>query len=470
VTTGGLSSNRLARVRYVLERHVDAGYVPGAVAVVARHDEVHIEAMGNLAFEGAGSRTPIAADTICRIGSMTKPVVAACAMTLVEDCTLRLDDPVDEFLPELAEMTVLADPNGPLDDTVPAERPITLRDLLTFTLGTGMVPAEPGTVPISDTLNALHGDEPGLPPDAWIRRLGALPLVCQPGERWMYHTAADVTGVLIARATGMPFGDALRERICAPLGMKDTAFSVPGESISRLSTAYQRDDATSELVVEDGPDGYWSRPPAFESGGGGARLDRPRFPRLHLSPARRRYPSQRAGALAAIGDADDQRPPDAGAEGGFRVHAGLLRRHRLGFRDVGPHPPPALRACTGRVVSLGRLGRELRMARRIRHRLVQRPGRGHDDNPHDPTGPRTTIATDLARLLDSRLPGDRRLTPPVPTASTTVRRPKVAVSFAPAEPFRVNRPALTMARDPAQQLLPAVQVVLPGDACETCRW
>ena len=268
MTSGGFSPKRLTRVREVLERYVDAGYVPGAIAVIARHGEVHIEALGTLAFEGAGAETPMAADTICRTGSMTKPIVAACAMTLVEDCTLRLDDPVDEFLPELTDMRVLADPNGPLDDTVPANRPITLRDLLTFTLGTGMVPAEPGTIPIADALRALH-DEPEPPPDEWIRRAGALPLVYQPGERWMYHTAANVTGVLIARATGMSFGDALRERICGPLGMTDTGFSVAGENISRLSTAYQPDQATGELVVEDGPDGYWSRPPAFEDGGGG---------------------------------------------------------------------------------------------------------------------------------------------------------------------------------------------------------
>jgi CubicO group peptidase (beta-lactamase class C family) len=210
----------------------------------------------------------MAADTICRVGSMTKPIVAACAMTLVEDCTLRLDDPVDEFLPELADMTVLADPSGPLEETVPAQRPVTLRDLLTFTFGSGMVIAEPGTIPISDALNALSS-EPGPPPDEWIRRLGELPLVYQPGERWMYHTAANVTGVLIARATGMSFGEALRERICEPLGMKDTGFSVTGENISRLATAYERDDATGELVIEDGPDGYWSHPPAFEDGGGG---------------------------------------------------------------------------------------------------------------------------------------------------------------------------------------------------------
>ena len=263
----------------MLERYVDSGFVPGVVAAIARHGEVHIEATGNLAFEGAGSRTPIAADTICRIASTTKPIVAACAMTLVEDCTLRLDDPVDEFLPELADMKVLADPEGPLEETVPANRPVTLRDLLTFTLGTGIVVAEPGTVPIADALEALRSKEPeqepasscetAMPPDEWIRRLGALPLVYQPGERWTYNTAANVTGVLIARATGMSFGDALRERICGPLGMKDTAFSVASENISRLATLYQRDEAIGKAAVEDGPDGYWSRPPAFEDGGGG---------------------------------------------------------------------------------------------------------------------------------------------------------------------------------------------------------
>ena len=266
MTAGGFSSKRLARLRGLLERSVHSGFVPGVVAVLARHGEVHIEATGHLAFDGAGSKRPMARDTICRLGSMSKPIVAACAMTLVEDCTVRLDDPIDDLLPELADMTVLADPDGPLDDTVPVERPITMRDLLTYTLGTGMVPAEPGTIPIADALDTLG--EP--PPDEWIRRLGELPLVHQPGERWMYDTAADVTGVLIARATGMSFGDALRERICDPLGMTDTGFCVGGESIDRLATAYERDNAgTGEPVVEEAPDGRWIRPPAFESGGGG---------------------------------------------------------------------------------------------------------------------------------------------------------------------------------------------------------
>jgi CubicO group peptidase (beta-lactamase class C family) len=138
-------------------------------------------------------------------------------------------------------MTVLADPDGPLDDAVAAKRPIKLRDLLTFTLGAGMVAAEPGAVPIADALKTLGGGLAGGPTwpqpplDEWMCRLGTLPLVHQPGERWMYDTAADVTGVLIARATGMSFGVAIGERICDPLGMTDTAFSVGGESIDRLA-------------------------------------------------------------------------------------------------------------------------------------------------------------------------------------------------------------------------------------------
>ena len=252
VITGGFSPKRLTRLRDLLDRCVDAGYFPGAVAVVARHGEVHMQATGSLAFEGMGSGTPMAADTIFRIASMTKPIAAACAMTLVEDGTLRLDDPVDDLLPDLADMTVLVDPNEPLHGTVPAKRPITLRDLLTFTPGIGW-----------------H-EGPELAPDEWMRGLGERPLAHQPGERWVYSSSADVTGVLIARAAGMSFGDALRERVCEPLGMKDTAFTVGGESIGRLATAYQSAAAgEAAAVVADGPDGRFSRPPVFERGGGG---------------------------------------------------------------------------------------------------------------------------------------------------------------------------------------------------------
>lgn len=262
---GGFSASRLAQVRALLDRHVDSGFVPGAVAVLARHGDVHVEAIGTLAFEGAGAGTPMATDTICRLSSMTKPLVSACAMTLVEDGTLRLDDPVADLLPELADMRVLADPAGPLADTIPAARPITLRDLLTYTLGTGMVMDD--TAPVADAIGTLFR---AVPPDEWIGRFGGVPLVHQPGERWMYEIAANVTVVLVGRATGKTFGEVLRERICEPLGMKDTGFSVAAGDLGRLATAYGRDDdETGRPPVEDGPDGRWSRPPVFESGGGG---------------------------------------------------------------------------------------------------------------------------------------------------------------------------------------------------------
>ena len=164
--------------------------------------------------------------------------------------------------------------DSPLDDTVPAHRPITLRDLPTFRLGIGAVMAPPGRYPIQAAM-AEAGCAPGpippaFPPDAWIKRLAGLPLIHQPGERWMYHTGSDVLGVPIARAAGMSLPDFLRERIFAPLGMEDTAFSVPEVKLDRLATCYRIDETAGRLAVYDeARGGRWSRPPAFPSGGGG---------------------------------------------------------------------------------------------------------------------------------------------------------------------------------------------------------
>jgi CubicO group peptidase (beta-lactamase class C family) len=255
----------------VMAGHVDSGEVPGMVTLLARRGEVHVEALGTLAADGpAGVRR----DSIFRIASMTKPVTAAAAMILVEECTLRLDDPVDPWLPELADRRVLRAPDADVGDTVPASRPISLRDLLTLRAGFGFIPAPPGTYPIQAAIEeagvAPGPDIPDVPPDELLRRYAGLPLFRQPGDAWLYHSAADVLGILVARASGAALGDFLRERLFEPLGMKDTGFFVPPRDVPRLATGYRRDHASGELVVfDEAAGGRFSRQQVFESGGSG---------------------------------------------------------------------------------------------------------------------------------------------------------------------------------------------------------
>jgi CubicO group peptidase (beta-lactamase class C family) len=269
----GLSKARLERMHDVMAGYVDRGQVPGLVALVSRGGELRVDALGSLAIGGQSS---VQRDTIFRIASMTKPVTAAAAMILVEECQLRLDEPVDRLLPELANRKVIKRFEGALDDTVPAKRSITVRDLLTFRMGFGIVAAPPDPCPILKAASELHiGLGPPSPasmpaPEEWIRRLGSLPLMHQPGKKWMYSTGSDVLGVLIARASGQPFEAFLRERIFDPLGMKDTGFSVPAEKINRLATSYASNPQTGALEVYDpAANGQWSRPPAFPAGASG---------------------------------------------------------------------------------------------------------------------------------------------------------------------------------------------------------
>ena len=266
----GLSKPRLGRMHDIMAGHVAAGEMPGLVTLVSRRGEVHVDAIGKLAIDGAAMRP----DTIFRITSMTKPVTAVAAMILVEECKLQLDDPVDRWLPELGDRRVLRAIDGPLDDTVPAKRAITLRDLLTFRLGYGMIPVFPDRYPIQHAI-AAAGFAPGpvfpsFPPDELMRRYGSLPLLYQPGERWLYNSGTEILGVLVARAAGTTFGEFLRERIFAPLGMTDTAFSVPAAKLGRFATSYTRDHATRTLRVFDDPaTGKFSSPPVFENGSAG---------------------------------------------------------------------------------------------------------------------------------------------------------------------------------------------------------
>ncbi len=272
MSAGGLSEARLARMHDVMAGYVERGVVPGVVTLVSRHGETHVEAIGAQTINGA----PMRRDTIFRISSMTKPITAVAAMILVEECKLRLDEPVDRLLPELADRKVMKRLDGPIDDTVPANQPITVRDLLTFTMGFGQMMASLDDYPILTAANDLGiGMGPPNPssmpePDEWMRRLGTLPLIFQPGEQWMYNTGSDVLGVLIARASGQPFETFLRERIFEPLGMKDTGFSVPEDKLDRLATSYRANMETGALeLYDEAKGGQWTSSPPFPSGAGG---------------------------------------------------------------------------------------------------------------------------------------------------------------------------------------------------------
>jgi CubicO group peptidase (beta-lactamase class C family) len=251
--------------------HVGDDKIPGLVALAARGDDVLVSAHGTLAIGGQ----PVQRDSLFRIASTTKPVTAVATLALVQEGLFTLDEPVGRLLPELAEPTVLRRPDGPLADTVPASRAITARDLLTFTFGFGMVTemfasSEPWPViRASEELNlsTIGPPEPARQPDpdTWIAGLGSLPLLAQPGERWMYNTGASVLGVLLARAAGQPFAEVLSSRIFEPLGMTDTGFWTA--DTSRLATCYV--SAPGGLVVWDPPDGAWSKPQAFADGAAG---------------------------------------------------------------------------------------------------------------------------------------------------------------------------------------------------------
>ena len=267
----GLSQNRLDRLHGVMAGRIERGELSGLVTLISRRGETYVDAIGTMAVGGE----PMRHDAIFRIASMTKPITAVAAMILVEECRLRLDDPVDGLLPELAGRRVLRRLDGPLDETVPAHRPITLRDLLSFRMGFGMILGSPDEYPILRALEErqifVGPPQPATPltPDEWLRRLGELPLMDQPGERWRYDGGSLVLGVLIDRAAGQSLGSFLHERIFAPLGMVDTAFYVPAHGRDRLPTCYAADPATGQRIVRDAAGGQWSQPPIFPNAAAG---------------------------------------------------------------------------------------------------------------------------------------------------------------------------------------------------------
>lgn len=258
-------------MRDTLYRYIDGGWAPGLVTLVHHKGREHVEAMGTMAFDSAKA---MRRDTIFRLASLTKPITAVGAMLLIEECRMRLDDPIEQWLPELAHRSVLRTIDSPLDDVVPARRSITVRDLFTFRSGYGEVAFMSPTCPMQQAMTAAQLPLsrwifPGTP-DEFLKRLGALPLAFQPGERWLYHMSAEILGTLISRVTGQTLGTFLRERLFEPLGMKDTGFYVPEKDLDRLPTCYGNDMMTGELVVlDEARGGQMAQPPLFEAGAGG---------------------------------------------------------------------------------------------------------------------------------------------------------------------------------------------------------
>lgn len=276
-----LDPAKLAAVRPALQAFVDRGELAGVVTLVSLGGEiVHRDAIG---FSDLESRTPMRADTLFRIASMSKPITSAAALMLVEEGKLALSDPITRWIPELADLSVLDDAAGPLDRTTPARRQITVEDLLTHRSGIAYAPFSEG--PLKQAYEAALGD-PGLnrkSVDEWLAALGTLPLAFQPGERFHYGHSTDVLGFLLGRIEGKPFRDVLRERIFAPLGMADTDFWLPPEKLGRLASLYRYDAEAGRLAKVEVE--MYEGPPAYTPGGGGlisSAADYHRFARMVL--------------------------------------------------------------------------------------------------------------------------------------------------------------------------------------------
>jgi CubicO group peptidase (beta-lactamase class C family) len=251
----------------LLDTTVASGAVPGAAALVARGEDIEVVAAGE-----------VEPDSIVRLASTTKPITAAAVMLLVDEGLVALDDPIAQWLPELASPRVVRTPQSAIDDVVPVARPITVEDVLSFRAGWGFPDdfSLPAVAELFEKLPVIGTREA---PDEWLATLARVPMLRQPGEAWLYNTCSDIQGVLIARVTRRPLPEFLAERIFEPLGMRDTGFHVPGEKLDRLPPYHGPDLALIE-------DGLWTEAPIFPSGSGGlvsTLADWHRFGRMLLA-------------------------------------------------------------------------------------------------------------------------------------------------------------------------------------------
>ncbi|MDZ7827433.1 MAG: serine hydrolase domain-containing protein [Gammaproteobacteria bacterium] len=326
----GLSARRLRRIDDHLARYVDDGHLPGWQVLVARGGQMaHLQQYGRRDLE---ADAPVTEDTLFRIYSMTKPITSVALMTLYEQGLFQLDDPIERFIPELGELQVFDTGDASQFTTVPAERSVTIRDLLTHTAGFtyGFMHAHPvdalyrekgiGGVATSGTLAEM------------VSRLGETPLLCQPGSQWNYSVATDILGHLIERISGTPLDRFLATNLFEPLGMKDTGFHVNPAARDRFAACYERKG--DGLRLQDAPsESSYLEPPSFLSGGGGlvsTSADYLRFCRMLLGNGMldgKRILGRKTLALMAPEPPARGRRPDQ--HGPARVQRDPLRRHRL---------------------------------------------------------------------------------------------------------------------------------------------
>ena len=251
--------------------HVEAGELTGAAALVWRNGSVR--EVATVGRRDLVSKAPVERDTIFRIASLAKPVTTVAALALFDEGRFALDDPITGCAPELADMRVLRDPDGPLDHTERAMRPITFRDLLTHRSGLTYGDFHSGPIgrAYAGTLGAQI-DNP-LTSDAWIARLATLPLIDNPGAGFHYGLSTDLLGFLLARLEGAPLGAVLERRVLAPLAMRDTGFTVPAPQRDRCAGLCGFDEEGRARALTEAPGGHAlsQRPEGmtFESGGQG---------------------------------------------------------------------------------------------------------------------------------------------------------------------------------------------------------
>jgi len=270
----GFIEHRLDRITEHLQRfYVEPGKISGCQALVARHGQIAYFQSFGLADRERGVQ--VADDTLFRIYSMTKPITSVALMMLYERGLFQLNDPVHRVLPEWSEPRVWVAGEGDAMQTVPAERPITFRDLLSHTSGLTYGGGLPGVGiehPVDRVYRQLHVRTWGGQDSAsvFLSKLAKVPLAFHPGTHFMYSLATDVCGALVEVLSGQPFDEYLKKHIFEPLGMHDTAFYVPADKRSRFAACYQRQaDKPQPVLLDDPEKSLFLVPPTFCSGGGG---------------------------------------------------------------------------------------------------------------------------------------------------------------------------------------------------------